>query len=283
MPDKNEDPRAWEEALSKKPSDGSIPVLAKGFFAIGQRLEVQVHAVRHLQQRLHEINNSLDQIIQKHDLEFATRVSEARRRHLALCQRTLAVATKVQTLRNRGYSLDPIEEELKKRLTAFERTAFDPAITGRQDEIWARMAGLRSRAQMIKEEMARRGANSVETGRPPLNEEATKEITKVCFCPSNCYSFLRGYVLTTTFLFFSNSFFTTTKSSWDISRTNSRRSTRATKTGKRRPIRRRRERCRFLNVFACRMFRFFAQFHCHPSSVCFWVVFFLCRFPNHSL
>lgn len=156
-PSPSEDAQKWEEALSKKPSEGSIPVLGKGFTAIGQRLSIQVQAVNALRTRLHEINTCLSELMQTHDLAVSVRAADARRKHVTLSQRCLALATKVQVLRNRGYAMDGAEEELKKRLVLLERGAFDPVLSGRQEEIWARMSGIRARARMLQEEGERLG------------------------------------------------------------------------------------------------------------------------------
>lgn len=156
-PQAHEDERKWEEALSKKPSAGSIPVLARGFEDIANRLKYQSLAVSALQTRLHEINNSLSLLKDAHDLERASRINEAKRKHIVFTQRTLALATKVQILRNRGYDMDQAEEGLKKKLIELEKKTFDPVLGGRQEEIWARMSGVRERARILQEETERLG------------------------------------------------------------------------------------------------------------------------------
>lgn len=56
-------------------------------------------------------------------------------------------------LKNRGYALQPEEEQLKKRLEVLHRHVFDPSITGRVNEIWARMTVVRERARMMEGEL----------------------------------------------------------------------------------------------------------------------------------
>ena len=174
-PGPGEDEKKWEEALSKKPSEGSIPVLGKGFAAIGERLKIQVQAVTMLQVRLHEINNSLTAMMQQHDLVISVRAADARRKHTALSQRCLSLAAKVQVLRNRGYAMDSMEEELKKKLMQLEKGVFDPALSGRQEEIWARMVGMRERTRLLQEE-SEKIANGEDEG---LDDEAVKRTKKV--------------------------------------------------------------------------------------------------------
>jgi nuclear pore complex protein Nup54 len=180
-PEPYEDTKKWEKALEEKPSEGSIPVLARGFGNIGLaiRLTTQQRSVYQLNQRVHEINNSLKMRIEEHDLKFTVRTQEAKRKHLALSRRCLALATKAQVLRNRGYALDSAEEDLKAKLSKLEETAFDPVLNGRQEEIWARMTVVRERAQMLKEETEKLGKTVGSTEQAPLDVETMLKVKKV--------------------------------------------------------------------------------------------------------
>jgi nuclear pore complex protein Nup54 len=179
-PGPEEDGQKWEEALKKKPSPGSIPVLAKGPLAVGRRLEVQAVCVRAVQTRLHEINETLNKLLQSHELQFSVRTQEARRKHIALSRRCLALASKVQVLRNRGYNLDSTEEKLRVKLLDLDKSAFDPMLSGRQEEIWARMSVLRERAQILKTEAEGLAKEASAASENPLDEESMKKVEKVC-------------------------------------------------------------------------------------------------------
>lgn len=180
-PGPGEDEKKWEEALSQKPSAGSIPVLGKGFAAMGERLKIQVHAVAALQTRLHEINNSLTAMMQQHDLALSVRAADAQRKHAALGQRCLALAAKVQVLRHRGYAMDGAEEALKAQLVRLEKGVLDPAMSGRQEEIWARMVSIRERARLLQEESEKMGKRAAGGGGEDegLDEEVIKKTKKV--------------------------------------------------------------------------------------------------------
>lgn len=180
-PQPGEDERRWEEALSNKPAPGAIPVLARGFEQVAERIRQQQMAVGALRQRLHEINNCLSVLKDSHELTIASRLTEARRKHIVFTQRTLALATKVQILRNRGYVMDTQEEDLKKKLVELEKKTFDPVLGGRQEEIWARMSGVRERARILQEETEKLG-NNVESQQNGelLSEEDQKALEKVC-------------------------------------------------------------------------------------------------------
>ncbi|OAL55460.1 nucleoporin Nup44 [Pyrenochaeta sp. DS3sAY3a] len=179
-PSPGEDERKWEEALSKKPSPGAIPVLARGFEQVGERIRQQAAAVTALRTRLHEINNSLSLLKDAHELNVASRITEAKRKHVVFTQRTLALATKVQILRNRGYVMDQQEEDLKKKLVELEKKTFDPVLGGRQEEIWARMSGVRERARILQEETEKLG-KSLENQQNGelLSEEDQKALEKL--------------------------------------------------------------------------------------------------------
>ena len=174
-PAPNEDPKAWEEALSKKPGPGYIPVLCTGFAQMGERIKVQQRNLAAFNQKLHEINNSLEAMLSRHDLILSVRALDAKRKHTMLKQRCLSLATKVQILRNRGYTMEHDELELKDKLLSLERQVCDPGLSARAEEIWARMVGVRERARVLKGEMEKRTNGSEET----LDEESVRRAEKV--------------------------------------------------------------------------------------------------------
>ena len=65
-PQAHEDHKKWEEALANKPSEGSIPLLVRGFEEMAARIQYQVFAMNTLQSRLHEMNNCLGLIKDQH-------------------------------------------------------------------------------------------------------------------------------------------------------------------------------------------------------------------------
>ncbi|KAH0565625.1 hypothetical protein GP486_000983 [Trichoglossum hirsutum] len=176
-PTAREDEKKWEEALSRKPEAGYVPVIAIGFQELFARIGTQMQTLNAYNTRLHEINGCLEAMLQKHDLVITIRAMDAKRRHTALSQRCLALATKVQVLRNRGYAMGGDEEDLKKKLIELEKGVFDPALGGRAEEIWARMVGIRERTKILQEEMARMGRKTAEGN--GLSEEVLKQAEKV--------------------------------------------------------------------------------------------------------
>lgn len=181
-PGEGEDEQKWEDALSRKPNENAVPVLCKGFGTLGERLRLQVQAVQGLQARLHEINNSLSAQQQGHDLDISVRAVDAKRRHIALSQRCLRLATKVQVLRNRGYVMDGSEEVLKRKLAELEKSTFDPSLSGRQDEIWARLLGVRERARLLQSEMDNSSNGAIDGADDSLDEEVLRKTKKVSRC-----------------------------------------------------------------------------------------------------
>lgn len=179
QPGEADNPTKWEEAMSKKPHPGAVPVLVKGFHQLGQRMLLQNQLLTVLQGRLHEINNGLTEMLRRHDLEISVRAAEARKRHLRLNQRCVRLATKVQVLRHRGYAMDSAEEELKKKLLALEKQVMDPALTGRGEEIWARMVSVRERGRQLQREFEKAGRTLPQKQEQGIDEEVMKKATKV--------------------------------------------------------------------------------------------------------
>ncbi|MCJ1249995.1 hypothetical protein MMC30_007221 [Trapelia coarctata] len=177
-PDPSDNEEKWEEALRKRPNPGAIPFIVKGFQQLGQRIIVQEEHLRVLHGRLYEINNGLTDLLNKHDVSTTARTAECRRKHQVLAQKCLALATKTQILRNRGYAMDTAEEELRQKLTALERKVCDPSLQGRGEEIWARMVSVRERGRQLQFEMERLGFSG-KGEEQVIDEETMKKARKI--------------------------------------------------------------------------------------------------------
>ena len=178
----------WEEALRKRPDSRCVPVLVRGFWELGQRARRQMDFITMMQYRLHQINDSLTELLSRHDLKISVRIADARRRHLVLSKRCLSLAAKAQVLRNRGYAMDDAEEELRKKLMHLERSVFDPSLTGRAEEIWARMLAIREGSRRLQSEVEKAGPNATLQTGGELNEEVIKTAKKVGSCFSYSFS-----------------------------------------------------------------------------------------------
>ncbi|PHH61024.1 hypothetical protein CDD81_846 [Ophiocordyceps australis] len=152
-PQPYEDPREWEEALQKKPAPGFMPVLCAGFSGVADRLKTQKRAVSDFNIRLHQVNAGLDALLQRHELETEVRAIAAQRRQTAISERCLALAARVQILRNRGYAMSSDEDELKNRLEHLEREVQDPAVDAREEELWSRLIVLRGYSERLNKEL----------------------------------------------------------------------------------------------------------------------------------
>ena len=179
-PTAQDDEAKWEEALTKKPSPGAIPVLVKGFREIGMRMNMQLQALHTLGGRLHEINSGLSKLLQKHELSISVRAAECRRKHLRLSHQCLGLAAKTQVLRNRGYIMDGPEEELRNKLLLLERSVLDPALNGRSEEIWARMVSVRERGRLLQREYEKAGRGVPQGQGQVVDEEVMRRVKKVC-------------------------------------------------------------------------------------------------------
>lgn len=154
----NEDEKAYDKAWTERPNSGAVPVLAIGFGDLEIRVKSQQNQVYAFRTTLHAIQAKLTTLSQKHDLATSIKLDDCRRRHLSLARRALALAAQVQVLKNRGYALQPEEEQLKKKLDALSKSVFNPSIVGRVNEIWARMMVVRERARMMEGELETKGS-----------------------------------------------------------------------------------------------------------------------------
>lgn len=174
-PQPHEDPREWEEALQNKPAPGFMPVLCSGYTGVADRLKTQKRAISEFNTRLHQVNGSLDAILQRHELETEVRALAARRRQTAISERCLALAAKVQILRNRGYALSGDEDDLKNRLQTLEREVQDPALGAREEELWSRLIVLRGYSDRLNKELDKPAGQDGE-GLDPETEAKAKRV-----------------------------------------------------------------------------------------------------------
>ncbi|OAQ67295.1 nuclear pore protein NUP57 [Pochonia chlamydosporia 170] len=174
-PQPHEDPSEWEEALQNKPAPGFMPVLCSGYTGLADRLKTQKRAISEFNTRLHQVNGSLDAILQRHELETEVRALAARRRQTAISERCLALAAKVQILRNRGYALSGDEDDLKNRLQTLEREVQDPALGAREEELWSRLIVLRGYSDRLNKELDKPAGQDGE-GLDPETEAKAKRV-----------------------------------------------------------------------------------------------------------
>ncbi|KAL6234456.1 hypothetical protein BDW75DRAFT_212267 [Aspergillus navahoensis] len=179
QPGPQDDETKWEDALRQRPGPDCVPVLVRGFWELGKRAQRQKDFLTMMQTRLHEINNCLTELLSRHDLKISVKVADCRRKHLVLSKRCLALAAKTQVLRNRGYAMDEAEEELKKKLAQLERSVFDPTLSGRSEEIWARMLAIREHSTRLQAEMEQAGSGAAAQAEDELDEATMKKAKKV--------------------------------------------------------------------------------------------------------
>lgn len=176
-PGPEDDASKWEEAVQRRPGPKYVPVVARGFGELGARAKQQMEMIARCNMMLNEINTSLDIQLDVHKQKVAASLAECRRRHNTISQRTLVLAVKVQILKNRGYVMDNAEEELKSKLAKLEAEVLDPALRAREQEVWARMLGIREQARHLKAEMEKLKPVNQEDD-PLLDEETIKAARK---------------------------------------------------------------------------------------------------------
>ena len=184
-PGPGEDEDKWEDAIQKRPGSDWVPLLVRGFGELGRKATLQGDALARCNMMLQEINNSLNIQMELHQQKIAARLAECKRRQLASSRRTLTLAVKVQILRNKGFVMDNAEEELKAKLEKLEKDVLDPGVDAREQEIWARMLGIRQRAKRLKSEMDKL-APAAAAEEPTLDEgtiRTAKQVRLSCAPP----------------------------------------------------------------------------------------------------
>ncbi|KAI8131655.1 hypothetical protein DUD61_004694 [Geotrichum candidum] len=181
------DQARWDAAMAARPDDAHVPVHVVGFTDLEKRVARQEATVLVYRQRMHEINDKLNQLSSRHDLHTLVKTAQMQARHQRLVQRTLALAARLQVLRHRGFVLKPDEEVLKRELERLNQQVDDPAVFGRINEIWARLTVLRERAQALNQRMdehdqlssAVAAARSAGSSGLDWNDEQLEKLAKV--------------------------------------------------------------------------------------------------------
>ncbi|KAF3918885.1 hypothetical protein ABW20_dc0103684 [Dactylellina cionopaga] len=152
-PGQGEDKLKFDAAMRKRPNPKAVPVLVRGFNDLQLRMQQQENQIVIYRATLHGINNRLIELSRNHDLKTTIKLAEAVSRHQQLAHRTLSLSAKVQVLKNRGYALQPEEDQLRKRLETLMKTVSDPGVNGRMNEIWARMQIINQKARQMENEI----------------------------------------------------------------------------------------------------------------------------------
>ncbi|KAF9434897.1 hypothetical protein BGZ76_007241 [Entomortierella beljakovae] len=140
-PPPNIDAYEWQQALIECPDrECMVPALAVGFEDLKKRMETQNDMTEMQRIKLDEIEVKMNEIMQFHLLQTATKVREFKRRHIQLAQRVLTLMKRVQILRNRGVPIRADEEMLKVRLeNALEQLRNPAHFRGKITELWAQI------------------------------------------------------------------------------------------------------------------------------------------------
>lgn len=150
----NESPEDWENAMANRPGPLYYPVKVSSFSEVAQRVEVQLEHVAKSRILLRNINDKMDQLSSKHDLDNSTRIMRARAKHTNLSRRLLRLATVLAVLRLKGYPLLPEEEEISKQLQTLLAKISDPnGSVSKLSDIYARLAIIKGRSEDLSTQM----------------------------------------------------------------------------------------------------------------------------------
>ncbi|CAK9436424.1 uncharacterized protein LODBEIA_P09820 [Lodderomyces beijingensis] len=144
----NETVEDWDKAMSERPGPNFFPVKITSFTEVAQRIEAQLDQVAKSRVLLNTINERLNTLSAKHDLENTTRILKAKARHTQLSRRLLRLATVLAILKLKGYPLLPEEEEIARQFDILTAKINDPnSPIGKLGDIFAKLAVLKERAE----------------------------------------------------------------------------------------------------------------------------------------
>ena len=150
-----QDPQKWERAMLSRPDSNSIPVLAIGFTDLEKRISLQASQVNAYRVRMHEINDKLVELSNRHDLHTTVKLLEMRERHMKLARRVLDLAVTTQVRSNDGKPLNSKEELFKSKALTQMKKIDDPSVYGSLSEAWARVSRLK------EQKSTREGSNGL--------------------------------------------------------------------------------------------------------------------------
>ncbi|CAI5755534.1 unnamed protein product [Candida verbasci] len=141
----------WDNAMSNRPGPLYYPIKVSSFSDVASRVEIQLDHVSKSRILLDSINEKLNTLSSKHDLENTTRILKAKAKHTKLSRRLLRLATILAILKLKGYPLLPEEEEISKQFELINMKLNDPnGNFGKLSDIFARLSILKERAEEMK-------------------------------------------------------------------------------------------------------------------------------------
>lgn len=135
-------PKLWQQAVANNPDPTRlVPVEAKGFPALKERVAAQDKATASHLQKLSEIEEILATLQQKHDVATLWRLEQYAKRHRELVRRTLHLMRRLELLAAHGQGISADEEAFVRQLSAAATAAARP------DQFRGRLAVLAASAQ----------------------------------------------------------------------------------------------------------------------------------------
>jgi nuclear pore complex protein Nup54 len=105
-----------------------VPVLATGFKDLKTRISMQDEQHKIHVEKLGEVSERINELLRGHHGQTLVRINEAKRRQKQLAHRVLKLMRSVQVLRNRGYALHPLEEQLINIMETMARDLEKPSV-----------------------------------------------------------------------------------------------------------------------------------------------------------
>jgi len=139
--------KLWQQAVANNPDpEHLVPVEAKGFQSLKERVSIQDKATNEHIKKLEEIESILTKLQQKHEVSTLWRLEQYTKKHRELFRRTLHLMRKLELLASHGQGISADEE-------AFVRQIMDASSSlSRPDQFRGRLAVLSSAARATPSE-----------------------------------------------------------------------------------------------------------------------------------
>lgn len=144
----NETAEDWDSAMKSRPSNLHYPIKITSFSEVATRVQVQIQHVAKSRTILTDINEKLQALSAKHELDNTTRILKAKAHHTRLSRRLLRLATVLAIVKLKGYPLLPEEEETSRQFEILNSKLSDPnSPLSKFTDLFARVMLLKERAE----------------------------------------------------------------------------------------------------------------------------------------
>ncbi|KAL9648399.1 hypothetical protein ABK040_014021 [Willaertia magna] len=127
----------WKQAMIQNPDPTKlVPVPARGFRDVTQRVEQQQKRVEVLNQFVKHLDSKVNECKRKHEVDALTKIEQIKQRHMDLSTRILKIQRKLEVLMQQGVGIRNEDISLRNKLNTLQRELHKPnQYRGRLNEL----------------------------------------------------------------------------------------------------------------------------------------------------